>query len=78
MIGQKHIGRVRRREIVIRAHERSEEHKHIRRAINNLSRYGECEINTERVSESSIKKIRALLPKHEARYYWFRVEISII
>lgn len=78
MIGQRHIGRVRRKEIAIRANKRSEEYVHIRRAINNLSRYGECDINRERVSKSSIKKIRALIPKHEARYFIYRVEISII
>lgn len=78
MIGQRYIGRVRREEIVIRANKRAEEYKHIRRAINNLSKYGECEINTGRVSKISIKKIRSLLPKHKARYFVCSVEISII
>lgn len=78
MIGQKHIGQVRRAKIKTRANKRFEEYESIKATVRNLERNGDCIIDTNIVSVSTIKRLRASLPEHGVWLHSRYMEISII
>ena len=77
MIGQRHIGIVKKEEVIERASDRAQEYVIIKNMVKDLRECKECEHILGRVSSDAIKRLMAVLPYPILRIEGFRVVIII-